>query len=490
MHIHGGRFDHGSGNIFPGHMLATSQEVVVVTFNYRLGVLGYMATGDNSSAGNYGLADQLSALYWVRDHIQAFNGDPQRITLWGSGSGAAAAGLLAISPRSQHLVKRVIAQSGSALAAWAVQENPLFVRNTSIVIGEHFGCYTKDTFSLMRCLESRAYNDFTTTEVEPEVGWLPYTHVVDSTTRDRDFALVSGVPVIDSYTNFLDGFAYMSGVTRDDGSVYLLEDEDAILRNYEVTPDFFVRKLRNYVKIYNATQNQQAFLKALNFMYSPWSDRSNHSLYRQGLIDLYTDSWAVSGHDKMVKALLSRKIPTYAYVLNYTIEGLVQSENWMGVPYDTEYFMVSGAPFLDPKYFPSIYNLKDALWTESDRNMSRFFMEAFGNFARGGNPTPYAILNSMRWDPASTNNQRYLSINGTNHTSSMFRDYKQKNAQFWNDYIDTLLIREPYTWSLSYSPLELELRAYKTVSYTVGIVSIVLLFIILLCSCFYCKVKR
>lgn len=104
IYIHGGHFDHGSGNIFPGHMLAATQEVVVVTFNYRLGLLGFLATSDNSSAGNYGLFDQVQAINFVRENIRNFNGDPNRITLFGSDAGAASAGLLALSPLTKRMI--------------------------------------------------------------------------------------------------------------------------------------------------------------------------------------------------------------------------------------------------------------------------------------------------------------------------------------------------------------------------------------------------
>lgn len=493
MHIHGGKYEHGSGNAFPGHMLAASQEVVVVTFNYRLGVLGFMATADNSSAGNYGLADQLAAIQWVREHIENFNGDSQSITLWGTGAGAASAGLLAMSPRSKDLIKRVIAQSGSASSDWALQNNPMFIRNTSIVIGEHFGCFTRDSYSLIKCLESRSFNEFTTVEVESEVGWLPFSPVSDYKTRDRDFAIVSDTPEQFfrlPYMKFADGFAYMSGVTRDEGSAWLLEDEEATVKKFVVDRDLFRRKVKSFVKVFNVTLNQQAFVDAIDFMYSPWNDRGNLSNYRQGLIDMLTDAWAVAGHDKIVKSLLTKRVPTYAYVLNYTIEGLVQPEPWMGVPHDTEYFLLSGAPFLDAKYFPSIYNLKDARWTEMDRNMSQFFMEAYANFAKYGNPTPYSLFNSILWHPVRLENLQYLSVNTTNFTTVMQRDYKLKSAQFWNDYVYSLLEHEPVYWGAAFSPVEMELRAYKASIYAILVLVVILVFLFILCSCLYCRARR
>lgn len=493
MHIHGGKFEHGSGNTFPGHMLAASQEVVVVTFNYRLGVLGFMATADNSSAGNYGLADQVAAIEWVRDHIQDFNGNPQMITLWGTGSGAASAGLLAMSPRSSHLIKRVIAQSGSASADWALQKNPLFIRNTSITIGEHFGCFTRDSYQLIKCLESRGFHEFTKMEVESDVGWLPFTPVTDFKTRHRDIALVPNTPDQFFQSNslqFNDGFAYMSGLTRDEGSAWLIDDEEANVRRYRVDDEFFRRKLTSFIKVFNVTINQQAFIDALYFMYSPWNDRGNLSNYRQGLIDLYSDAWVVAGHDKIMKQMILKGVPTYGYVLNYTIEGFVQPEPWTGVAHDTEYFLVSGAPFMEPKFYPSIYNMKDARWTEMDRNMSQLFMEAYANFAKYGNPTPYSLFNNILWQPAQMENLQYLSVNTTNFTTIMMRDYKLKGAQFWNDYLYSILQHEPVYWTSAFSPVEMELRAYKASTYVTIIFAIILMFLSIMCSCLYCHATR
>ncbi|GFU21170.1 neuroligin-4, X-linked, partial [Nephila pilipes] len=106
FYIHDGNYDHGSGALFPGHMLAASQKVVVVTFNYRLGYLGFLATGDTNSPGNYGILDQIAALDWVKQNIDVFDGDPNKITVFGSGAGATCASLLAISPLSKRKFRK------------------------------------------------------------------------------------------------------------------------------------------------------------------------------------------------------------------------------------------------------------------------------------------------------------------------------------------------------------------------------------------------
>ncbi|KAI1289762.1 Neuroligin-4, X-linked [Halotydeus destructor] len=491
MYIHDGNFDHGSGNAFPGHMLAASQQVVVVTFNYRLGLLGFFATADNSSAGNYGMLDQVSAIQWVRENIRNFNGNPDNIVLMGPGSGAASAGLLAISPLSRRFVKRVIATSGSAVADWATLKNHILIRNNSIVAGYFYGCRTFHTHKLTDCLKSRSYADVSLTIVKPEVGWLPWAPVLDFATRPRELQFMPDIPemMLNHGVPFAQDFAYLTGLDRDEGAAMLVEDEDLIRSGFHVTQDYFDKKAAEYIRIYNATLNPDAFKGAIRYMYTPYTDLSNTSLIREGVVNMLSDSWYVAGVDKMVKLLLKNNVKTYMYVLNYTIEGLPWPE-WRGVPHDAEYFLTSGAPFMDSKFFPGILNLKEARWSEADRNMSQFFMEAWGNFARYGNPTPQALFNTILWQPMSAKSLQYLSVNTTNYTSIMHRDYKQKESQFWNDYLPSLSMVVPPIWPLPYEPLEEELRIYRAATWAVIAAMILLVFVTTLCSCLYCRAKR
>jgi para-nitrobenzyl esterase len=122
--LHGGSNVVGSGSqsTYDGAGLA-SHGVVLVTINYRLGVLGSFshpeltAESPHHSSGNYGLLDQLAALQWVHKNISHFGGDPDNVTLFGESAGAIDAALLMTSPLSKGLFKRVISESGPALSA-------------------------------------------------------------------------------------------------------------------------------------------------------------------------------------------------------------------------------------------------------------------------------------------------------------------------------------------------------------------------------------
>ncbi len=118
--IHGGRFIFGAGSqpLFDGEGLAR-KGLVVVTFNYRLGVFGFLATPElsresgHNASGNYGLLDQIAALQWVQKNIAAFGGDPQRVTIAGQSAGSGSVLQLVNSPLTRGLLHRAIAESGA-----------------------------------------------------------------------------------------------------------------------------------------------------------------------------------------------------------------------------------------------------------------------------------------------------------------------------------------------------------------------------------------
>ena len=116
--IHGGALTSGSSRepIYDGRKLA-ERGVVVVSINYRLGILGWLAHPALSAedpqqrSGNYGLMDQIAALRWVRDNIAAFGGDPRRVTIAGESAGGLSVLYLMTSPDARGLFGQAVAQS-------------------------------------------------------------------------------------------------------------------------------------------------------------------------------------------------------------------------------------------------------------------------------------------------------------------------------------------------------------------------------------------
>lgn len=118
--IHGGGFSSGSGSspLFDGTVLSKRGDMVVVTINYRLGVLGFLNLNEITdrripATGNEGLLDQTAALAWVRHNIAAFGGDPNNVTIAGESAGGMSVGALLGLPMAGGLFQKAIPQSGA-----------------------------------------------------------------------------------------------------------------------------------------------------------------------------------------------------------------------------------------------------------------------------------------------------------------------------------------------------------------------------------------
>jgi para-nitrobenzyl esterase len=126
--LHGGGFASGSGSysIYEGRELARKHDVVSISINHRLNVLGFLYLaqygGKWADASNVGMLDIVAALEWVRDNIAAFGGDPRNVTIFGQSGGAGKVSTLMAMPAARGLFHRAIAQSGAAVTAIPVEQ--------------------------------------------------------------------------------------------------------------------------------------------------------------------------------------------------------------------------------------------------------------------------------------------------------------------------------------------------------------------------------
>jgi para-nitrobenzyl esterase len=124
--FHGGGYDQGTGGSigYDGAGLARHQDVVVVTINHRLNVLGYLFLGDAGGSGfegsaNVGQLDLVAALQWVRDNISAFGGDPNKVLIFGQSGGGGKVSTILAMPAAKGLFHRAIIESGASLRGGA-----------------------------------------------------------------------------------------------------------------------------------------------------------------------------------------------------------------------------------------------------------------------------------------------------------------------------------------------------------------------------------
>lgn len=147
---------HGGPSLYaPDYLL--DHDVILVSGNYRLGVLGFMGLGTADSPGNYGLKDQVLLLQWVRNNIAAFNGDPEMVTIFGESAGSISVNYHLIAPASEKLFHRAILQSGTI-----INDNVLTSADDQMpmtaVLGVKLGCSLgneKDYADFVACQRER-----------------------------------------------------------------------------------------------------------------------------------------------------------------------------------------------------------------------------------------------------------------------------------------------------------------------------------------------
>lgn len=147
--IYGGGFSIGfSGRYVYGPKYLVKQDVILVTFNYRLGPYGFMCLGTSDIPGNQGLKDQQLALRWIKNNIDAFGGDSNKITIFGESAGGASVDLHLIFGQ-EKLFDKVIMQSGVGLCPWAMVDADT---SAPVKLANRLGLPTSDVTESMEFL--------------------------------------------------------------------------------------------------------------------------------------------------------------------------------------------------------------------------------------------------------------------------------------------------------------------------------------------------
>ncbi|CAA9998704.1 unnamed protein product [Nesidiocoris tenuis] len=137
--IHGGGFQNGFSHMQEPDYLMDRDDLILVTFNYRLGILGFLSLGDEYLPGNYGLKDQVLALRWIKENIGSFGGDANKITLLGCSAGGASVHYHVLSPLSKGPVVEkagnskepfILTEPEELIKAGKISNVPLLISHT------------------------------------------------------------------------------------------------------------------------------------------------------------------------------------------------------------------------------------------------------------------------------------------------------------------------------------------------------------------------
>ncbi|CAF4915640.1 unnamed protein product [Pieris macdunnoughi] len=218
VYVHGGGYIVGYGNLFTYNHFVKTHEVIVVTFNYRLGAHGFLCLGTDAVPGNAGMKDQVALLRWVKENIANFGGDPDDVTIAGYSAGSSSVDLLMLSDMTKGLFTKVIPESRASTAAWSVQIDP--IKNAQ-EYGKLLNFTNDDVHALEEFYKTISYEILTSKQFElfyrPDSTVL-FSPCVERDTQGEEFLLDNPVNIIKSgkYSKLpmLYGFVKTEGLVK------------------------------------------------------------------------------------------------------------------------------------------------------------------------------------------------------------------------------------------------------------------------------------
>ena len=323
--VYGGGYTVGMAQFYDARKLALRGDVIVVTINYRLGILGFLNSGDGSSPGNFGLWDQMLALQWVQDNIASFGGNPDSVTIFGESAGSFSVSLLSLIPRNKGLFHRRISQSGELNSPVATIPNSL---EKYKVISNLANCTKSSSSETIQCLREKSaveimsiqenplrYADFSSFNLDlgPVIDGDLFKDNPQELVRKKysdEFLFFKSIPFITGTTNregslFIDGILdILGGIFRFNASLGVSTD---IMCNNLVP--WFAPSV-----VDQNTPNRQSVLSAICQQYSTNGSDEDQALKVADLVaDLYFVIPAVKMLDIQTEAGMS---PSYQYLFH------------------------------------------------------------------------------------------------------------------------------------------------------------------------------
>ena len=367
--IHGGGNTSGTKGTYDFSALAASQQVVIVTVNYRLGPLGWLthpslqeqATGLDRSS-NFGQLDLIAALRWVQRNIAAFGGDTGNVTIFGESAGAHNVYALLVSPLADGLFHRAIAQSG-----YTTTVSPRQAVNRD----REFPQLDRGSWELFtamglnaEAISGRDLRALPAYDILHTYQALDKDHVAPLTTADGIVIPEAGMAAALGDPRYAKSVPVLAGSNRDEVTLWLG------LNRYFVDGD-----------------------PVLFGLLPPRMSIKEPAKYRYW-VDLRSRGWKARGVDS---PMLSLQAAGYDALYVYRFDWDEQDENWflsfpdiLGAAHGSEIAFIMGAPMFG--------SVGDYMYpaTESARRMTELMMTAWGNFARDGLPGSVA---NQAWPP-------------------------------------------------------------------------------------------
>ena len=344
------------------------------------------------------LWDQHLAFKWVKSNIKEFLGDPDNITIFGESSGATMVGLHTLYAGNKGLFRRVIIESGSAFAFWAL-------RPPNLGTLFHLSGCDKGKVDPVDCLRNLSALDFTNILSLPEIGLTGCCS--NSPSIDGEFLVENPHDIAFGNNSisaearqFFRSLDILTGVNNGDGAefilvVWLLRLRQFDLNNLAVKKSDFSGPIPSWVisDVIRPKSNESdnTLTKAIEFEYIDWSDPDNIATLRNNLMKISSDvGFSVPALETMEAHTIHPGSGT-SYFYEFLAEPpsrIVPTPLWFhGASHGDEIQYVFGSPFLNVSFaeiFHFVPTTRNGTVTKADENLSLGMMTAFSNFAKTG----------------------------------------------------------------------------------------------------------
>lgn len=386
VYLHGGSFVSGGSSceIYDGEQLARLG-VIFVTVNFRVGMLGLLASSELSRenpdkiSGNYQLLDQIAALKWVKNNIEAFGGSPENITLMGQSSGAASVFTLSVSPMAKNLFRRVFAMSHDTLnfpvASTAGENGQRVLRNIyePLSFCEHEGDALGVSLERMRSM------------TPDELLKLPEYHPYCIDGRVLTCSFNEGVR-----TGLTDDYDFMMTYTTDDPPLFMIMTDVTGEQDYEpAMRTYFGKHADRAMKLYPFNENVREFALGIS------RDRYTASVMMFASLRKNSNTW----------------LAEFAHVMPGPEAHIWGAFHTSDVPYWLDYFS----------------DKRKDLWSNDDYALGRELVARLAAYAKTGKPE---AENSTAWKPSDGNSLYRINAGAVQEVQPL----SEEKNQFWRDF--------------------------------------------------------
>ncbi|XP_022823135.1 neuroligin-4, X-linked isoform X3 [Spodoptera litura] len=461
--VHGESYEWSSGNPYDGTVLASHAGLVVVTINYRLGILGFLNPRSDEfprSPANYGLMDQIAALHWIKENVAVFGGDPTNVTLMGHGTGAACVHFLLTSLAVPEglLFHRAVLMSGSGLSPWSLVADP---SKYAAIVATHANCSPELTPPLLlRCLRERPLEALLSAPVQapdfayafgpsvdgvvivnPENGyeWGGQTvaHAPLGKQAQNAINIINAVLMRKSAVAQLTKYDLMLGVTK--AEAYFAFSGDDV--QYGIEADRRSKILKSFVRNTYSYHLSEILATIIN-EYTDWERPVQHPInIRDETLEALSDAQVVAPMVLTADTHSALRRNSYLYVFDYQTkygdypqrQGCIHGEE---LPY------VFGAPLVGGlAHFSRNY-------TKAEVALSESVMLYWGNFAKTGNPNEAqesdpiragrqerVRMKNIEWTAYEAVHKKYLNIDTK---AKLKNHYRAHRLSFWLNLVPDL----------------------------------------------------